>query len=66
MERASQAILNDLEAIRRLHSSHGHHYMRESPSAGNYCYALRGNSFWEAERGLRVEFVDCRLHIDVE
>ena len=28
--------------------------------------ALGGNPFWEAKRGLQIEFVHCRLHIDVE
>lgn len=27
---------------------------------------LCGNPLWEAKRGLWVEFVHCRLHIDVE
>jgi len=28
--------------------------------------ALCGIPFWEAKRGLQIEFVDCRLHMDVE
>ena len=28
--------------------------------------ALCGAPFWEAKRGLHVEFVYCRFHIDVE
>ena len=28
--------------------------------------ALCGIPFWEAKRGLQVEFVSCRLHLDVE
>jgi hypothetical protein len=35
------------------------------PTGGN-SNALCGIPFWEAKRGLHVEFVCCRFHVDVE